>query len=119
MHTAGGPILTVYARVLHVGGAEAGQGAGMHLLIDHDNASDDHHVDAFGLLVRIVKAGAVGDRVGIEQDEIGGVAHDDCAAVCKAKRSGRAAGHLADGLRQAEKTQIPGVMSQHSRKRSI
>ena len=33
-----------------------------------------YHFDAFGILVRIVKAGAVGNRLRVEQDEIDGVA---------------------------------------------
>ena len=44
---------------------------------------------------------------------------DDRAAVREAKRRGRAASHLVDGLRQAEKIEIPGVMSENPRKRSI
>ena len=61
----------------------AGQGTGVLPLIDHDDAIDDHHVDAFGVLVRIVKAGAVGNRLGVEQDEIGSVADGDRTAVCR------------------------------------
>src|SRR5215208_3494238 len=97
----------------------AGPGTGVLPLIDHDDAIDDHHLDAFGVLVRIVKAGAVGNRLGVEQDEIGSVADGDRTAFRKAGRRGRAAGHLADGSRQAEKAEIAGVMSQNPRKGSI
>src|SRR5690348_4722225 len=70
----------------------ARKGAGVLALIDHDNAIDDHRLDAFRVLVRIVKAGAVGDRLGVEDDEIGGVAHGDGATLRKAKRRSRTAG---------------------------
>ena len=89
------------------------------LLIDHDDSIHNHHFDTFRVLVRIVKAGAIGNRLGVEEDQIGGVALDDCAAVREAKRRGRAASHLVDSLRQAEKIEIPGVMSKNPRKRSI
>lgn len=76
----------------------AGQGAGVLPPIDHDDSVDDHHVDAVGVFVRIVKAGAVGNRLGVKEDEIGGVVRDDRAAI-KVKRGGHAAGHLVDRLR--------------------
>ena len=50
---------------------------------------------------------------------IGGIADGDCAAVREPKSSGRAAGHLVNSLRKAEKAQIPGVMSKNPGKRSI
>src|SRR3954452_5775694 len=93
----------------------AGPGTGVLPLIDHDDAIDDHHVDAVGVLVRIVKAGAVGNRLGVEKDKIGGTADSDRAAVREAKRRGRAAGHLVDRLWQAEKIEIPGIMSENPR----
>ena len=77
----------------------AGPGTGVLPLIDHDDAIDDHHLDAVGVLVRIVKAGAVGNRLGVEQDEIGGVAGRDRTAIHQAERRGRTAGHL--GLSQS------------------
>src|SRR5262249_50942609 len=85
---------------------------------DYDGAIDNHDFDTFRVLVRIVKRGAVSDRRGIEEHEIGGVALDDRTAVREAKCSGRAAGHLVDGLRQADKVEIAGVMSKNPRKRS-
>jgi hypothetical protein len=44
----------------------AGQGAGVLSPLDHDNAIDDHRVDAVGVLVRVVEAGAIGNRLGVE-----------------------------------------------------
>src|SRR3954451_16396429 len=44
----------------------ARQGAGVLSSIDHDDAVDDHHVDAVGVLVRIVEAGAIGNRLRVE-----------------------------------------------------
>jgi hypothetical protein len=67
--------------------------------IDYDGAIDNDHFDTLGVLVWIVKRGAVGNRLGIEEDKIGSVTLDDRAAVRQAKRSGRAPGHLVDSLR--------------------
>ena len=55
----------------------------------------------------------------VEEDKIGGVALDDCAAVHEANGSGCAASHLVDGLWDANKIEIPGVVSKNPWKRSI
>jgi hypothetical protein len=87
--------------------------------IDYDDSIHNHHFDAVRVLVRIVKSGAIGNRLGVEEDKIGGVALDDCAAVREANGSGCAASHLVDGLWEANKIEIPGVVSKNPRKRSI
>ena len=91
----------------------------MLLSIYHDDTINNHHCDTFGVLVRIVKIGAVGNPLGVEENEIGGVALDDCAAPHKSKRRSCAACHLVHSLRQAEKIEISGVMPQNTRKRSV
>ena len=89
------------------------------VLIDHDDAIHNHHFDTCWVLVRIIKSGAIGNRLGVEDDQIGGAALGDCAAVRKAKSSCRAAGHLVDSLRQADNIEIPSVMSKNPRERSV
>jgi hypothetical protein len=42
-------------------------------------------LDTFGVLVQIIEGDAVGNCLGVEEDEIGGVALDDRAAVRKTK----------------------------------
>ena len=96
----------------------ARQGASM-VPIDYGSSIDNHHFDTFGVLVRIVKRGTVGNCIGIEEHKIGGVTLDDCAAVREAECRGRAASHLVDRLRQADKVEIPGVMPKNPRKRSV
>jgi len=96
----------------------ARQGASM-VPIDYGGSIDNHHFDTFGVLVRIVKRGTVGNRVWIEEHKIGGVTLDDCAAVREAECRGCAASHLVDRLRQADKLEIPGVMPKNPRKCSI
>jgi hypothetical protein len=68
------------------------------VLIDYDNSIHNYHFDTVRVLVRIIESGAVGNRLGVEADKIGGVALDDCAAVREANGSGCAASHLVDGL---------------------
>jgi hypothetical protein len=88
-------------------------------LIDYDDSVHNDHFDTLRVLVWIVESGAVGNRLGVEEDEIGGIAHGNCATVRKAKGSGRAAGHLVDSLWEADKADIPDVMSENPGKRSI
>ena len=54
------------------------------VLIDYDDSIHNHHFDAVRVLVRVVKSGTIGNRLGVEDDKIGGVTLDDCAAVREA-----------------------------------
>ena len=87
--------------------------------LDHDDTVDDHHFDTLGVLVRIVKAGAVGNSLRVEENEIGGVTRDDCAAVAQSQCRSGASCHLVNSLRETEKIEISGIMPQDTRKRSI
>jgi hypothetical protein len=78
---------------------EAARQCACVVLIDYDDPVNHHHFDTFRVLVWVVKGGAVSNRLGVEENEIGGIALYDCAAVRKAKCSGCAAGHLVDSLR--------------------
>ena len=80
----------------------AWQRAGM-TLVNYDDSVHKDHLDTLRVLVRIVESGAVGNRLGVKEDQIGSIAHNDCAAVREAKGGSRAAGHLVNGLREADK----------------
>jgi len=89
------------------------------ILIDHDNSIDDYHFDAFGVPVRIVESGAVSYRLGVEENEIGGIALCNDAAVHETECSGRSAGHLVNGLWECDKIELSSIMSKNPRKRSV
>jgi PIN domain nuclease of toxin-antitoxin system len=54
--------------------------------VDHDDPIHDHRLDTNRVLVRLVEAGAVGDGIGVEQDQIRGLSLGDRATVREAKR---------------------------------
>jgi len=88
-------------------------------VVDYADSVRNDRLDTLRVLTRIVESRGVGDRVGVEEDEIRGIAHGNCATVRKAKGRGRAAGHLVDSSREGDKIEIAGVMSKNPGKRSI
>ena len=90
-----------------------GQRAGMLTIVDHGDAIHEDGVDAYGLLMRIVECGGIDDSLRIEDDQISCVAHRDGAAIGQAECHRCAAGHLKHRLRQAEQTEIAGIMPEH------
>ena len=98
---------------------ETARQRGSMTVVDYDDSVHNDRLDTLRVLVRIVESRGVGDRVGVEEDEIRGIAHGNCATVRKAKGSGHAAGHLVDSSREGDKIEIAGVMSENPGKRSI
>src|SRR3954469_2393083 len=97
----------------------AGMRAGVAAAFDGDAAVDDHDVDADGILLRLLERAVVGDGLRIEDDDIGEEAFFDRAAIGELHLRRRAAGHLADRIRQLEHVLVADVAAENPRERAV
>src|SRR5690348_6682241 len=79
------------------------------------DAVDPDIADARRELVRISEGGAVGDGGGVEDDDVGGVAREQQAAVAQAEARSHRAAHLADGVFEREQAIRAHVLAEHTR----
>lgn len=83
--------------------------AGDGPIADGELTVDENVADAGGRKHGIEESGFLGDRIGIEDDEVGLHAGADEAAVVEAQALGGEAGHLADGVLKGEDFQVADV----------
>lgn len=76
----------------------AGFGAGHFCAVEHQDAVGVYGLDADRVLVRFGESGFVGDGLGVEEDQVGGEAWAELAAVGEVEGGGGLAGHFADGV---------------------
>ena len=90
--------------------------AGVPPIQHYRDASGKYVRDTFRVPVRLFEGGVIDDRLGVEDDQVGGVALGDDASVAKAEPLGRKAGHLPDGVLQRQDGRLfPDVPTQDTR----
>src|SRR5215469_14366203 len=91
----------------------AGALAGRLAVAPYRSAVDEDVLDAGGRGHRRLEGGAVGDRRGVEDGDVGRGPGRDGAPAGQAKPGGREAGHAAHRFLQPEQPEIAAVMAEN------
>src|SRR5215470_12089104 len=88
-------------------------------VLDYHRAIEDDGLDAARGLVGRARRPVVGDRPGVEHDQIGGQLRRDAAAIVQPHTLGVEAGHAAHGVGQAEQLELAYVPTEQAREGAI
>src|SRR6185436_15045443 len=89
--------------------------AGVLAVAQREDAVDHHVAHAGGELTRRLEGGVVGDRGGVEDDDVGEVAGGEAAAVAQLQVLGRHRGEAADRLGQRHQLLVAHVAAKQPR----
>src|SRR5579864_5709164 len=93
-------------------------GPGVVIPVEHNLAIDDHSLDSLVVLKRLEVRRAVDDFVGVEQGDVGELAHADQSAVGEAQFVRIQRGHFTHRVFEPQQAPFAHVNAKHARKRA-